>query len=209
MKPLTQNAGSGCVADRRIRDAVSIPAVRLAWKPAVGWIAVLSFALLTGCSSGSGDGATSPPTTLPANASLRDIAAAIGCTDTAQLSGMLSPIRGSAATSGLACVAQAGGVHLFARSPRGKGGSDVSGNEMGGQIANIDRLTGTESHRDPKCRVDEPVGQGGFAVSDPPAMLDAIARTAGHVERGRTPATPTVSYLVPPCHVSLSEDGGS
>lgn len=194
------------IAGRHISDTATVPAVSIAWKPAVSWIAVLSFALLAGCGSGSNDGAkSSSTTTLPADASLRKIAAAIGCTDTAELSDLLSPIRGGAATSGLACVAAEGGVHLFARSQEGERGAE--GSEKGGTIGNIDRLMGTEYERDPKCRVDVLVGEGYFAVSDTPAMLDAIARIAGHVERGLTAATPTVSYLMYPCHVSLSDDG--
>jgi hypothetical protein len=158
--------------------------------------------IASACSSEGPDDSTDPATTLPQNVDLDRIAAAIGCMQTADISEMVNPIRGGAATSGVACELPSGTVHLFARAPRGDPAEGVRA--MGGLTDNIDRVLMTNEAPDPTCPAEVVIGESYFAVSDSPASLAVLEHIAGHVERSATPTAPMTSYLARPCHTGLN-----
>lgn len=168
---------------------------------ACSFLALLTVA--SACSSDAPSGPAEPTTTtLPQRADLEQITAAIGCTKTVKIDELVSPIRGGAATAGVACEMPSGSLHLFARAP--KGDSDQEGAGMRGLTANIDRVLMTTDAPDPVCPAEVVIGASYFAVSDIPDSLAVLERIAGHVERSASPTAPMTSYLAPPCHTGLT-----
>lgn len=169
-------------------------------------LACSSVALLTAasaCSSDDPSGLAEPTTTtLSQRADLEQITAAIGCTKTVEMDDLVAPIRGGAATAGVACDMPSGSLHLFARAP--KGDPDQQGAGMRGLTENIDRVLMTTDAPDPTCPAEVVIGDSYFAVSDVPDSLAVLERIAGHVERSASPAAPMTSYLAPPCHTGLT-----
>lgn len=167
---------------------------------------VALLAVASACSSDDLDGsAESTTTTLAENASLEQISAALGCTSTIKMGDLVFPIRGRAATAGVACDMPSGSLHLFARAPAGD--PEQPGAGMGGLTQNIDRVLMTNEAPDPRCPAEVVIGESYFAVSDSPDSLAILERIAGHVERSASPTAPMTSYLAWPCHTGLDPLG--
>jgi hypothetical protein len=157
------------------------------WCFASGLAALL---VLGGCGDSSGStndaaGRASEGIDASSAASLADT---LGCEDVSELDGMLAPIRGNAATSGLRCTVDGEVLHIFARAPIGN--ASAHGREQGGTVENIRRLVGAVTV-DPTCEPAVLISDDLFVVG---STTDQLA-DLGIAGEAPIPASPTVSDL--------------
>lgn len=172
-------------------------------------VVVLLAVLAVGCgddggtatnASATGAGRTDPA--LPTSPTDTELADAIGCSTTLDFGvdqPMVAPLRGEAASDGVACTLDGTEVHLFVRAPIGDlDDSDESyASAQGGSVENIDRLVGTGE--DAGCASWVAIGETWFALASDPDVLSSIADELGGSVREIVPAAPPASYVSPGC----------
>jgi hypothetical protein len=124
------------------------------------------------------------------------IAVRIGCTVEREIDALEAPIRGGAASRGIACAKGDVEVHVFERAPVGDlDDSDESyASAQGGTLENIDRLLGT--HPTTGCAWLA-VGGSWFLLSPDRRIAQAAGKQLGSQVREPQRTTPPASYQPP------------
>ena len=126
---------------------------------------------------------------------LEDLAAELGCGGVRELDHLDGPIRGGAATRGVACAIGPDEAHIFQRAPLGDLDPSKSyADRQGGSLENIDRLVGTGATA--PC-LSLLVGRDWFILANDDGILRKVERSIGGVERSIVRATPPASYVGP------------
>lgn len=133
-------------------------------------------------------GADNEPS-LAETASIEKVADVLGCKDRTEIDLLEAPIRGSAATRGLACEVGEAKAHVFERTQN-----------RGGTLERLDDLLGIGEPRFPECRpMWVLTSDAWFVLSDVEDVLTTLQGEVDGDTQAIAPAAPPVSYSGPGC----------